>query len=118
MGKEIDTEVGKIILSEDVIATIAGAAAAECYGIVGMTAGRFRDGIATILGRENLSRGVDVSLGDDGIKVTVHIIVGYGTRISEVAQNVIEKVGYALEQATGLHVDQVNIRIEGVQVRD
>ncbi len=117
MGREIATDTGKIVLSEDVIATIAGVAATECYGVVGM-AGRLRDGIATILGRENLSRGVTVQVSDDGIVVTLHIIVGYGTRISEVAHNVIEKVSYALQEGTGLRVEQVNINVEGVQVRD
>jgi len=38
-GKESVTNLGRLVLSEEAIATIAGAAATECYGVVGM-AGR------------------------------------------------------------------------------
>lgn len=118
LPRHISTEVGRIVLSDEVIATIAGAAASECYGIVGMSSGRFRDGIATILGRDSISRGVEVDTSSEGLKLTLHIIVGYGTRISEVAHNVIEKVSYTLEQATGLRVEEVNIKVDGVQVKE
>ncbi len=118
MPRQLSTDVGKIVLSDEVIATIAGAAASECYGIVGMSSGRFRDGIATILGRENVSRGVEVDTSGEGIKLTLRIIVGYGTRISEVAHNVIDKVSYALEQATGIPVEKVVVEVDGVYVRE
>ena len=60
-GKEVDTGLGRLILSEEAIATIAGAAAIECYGVVGMAGKKMTDGIFEILGKENLSRGVSVS---------------------------------------------------------
>lgn len=36
MSIEIKTKYGQIDISTDVIATIAGGAAVDCYGIVGM----------------------------------------------------------------------------------
>ncbi len=116
MGKEINTELGRIAITDEVIATIAGVAATECYGIVGMSARRLKDGIAELLGRENLSKGVDVIVDQESVIVNLNVIVGYGTRISEVARNVKEKVKYTLEGTTGLSVSQVNVIVQGVNV--
>lgn len=116
MPREVTSEYGRITIAEDVIATIAGVAATECYGIVGMASRKLKDGLAELLGRENLTRGVEVSLEGDRVLVHLYVIVGYGTRISEVARNVLEQVRYAVEQATGLEVAEVNIRVQGVKL--
>ncbi len=41
----IDTELGQIILSEDVIATVAGYAAGDNFGIVGMSGKTAKDAL-------------------------------------------------------------------------
>ncbi len=115
MGKEVVTELGRITLSDEVIATMAGVASTECYGIVGM-AGSLRDGIAELLGRENLSKGVAVSLDDNSVEIDLYVVVGYGTRISEIARNVTDKVRYVVESSTGLKVTGVHIHVQGVKV--
>jgi uncharacterized alkaline shock family protein YloU len=81
-----------------------------------MAGSRFKDGIAELLGRENLARGVEVALEDDTVEIGLHIVVGYGTRISEIARNVTGKVRYVVESATGLTVRGVHIHVEGVKV--
>lgn len=116
MGKEVVTDLGRIHLAEDVIATMAGVATTECYGIVGMSGSRFKDGISDLLGRENLAKGVEVVMGEDAIEIDLHIVVGYGTRISEIARNVTGKVRYVVEGFTGLKVSSVRIHVEGVKV--
>lgn len=116
MGKEVVTDLGRIHLSDDVIATMAGVAATECYGIVGMAGSRLADGIAELLGRENLAKGVEVSVDEDTVEIDLHIVVGYGTRISEIARNVTEKVRYVVESYTGLRVRGVHIHVEGVKM--
>ena len=116
MGKEIRNSLGKIDISEEVIATIAGAAAVECYGLVGMASRKITDGFVDLLGRENLAKGVVVSLQDDKLVIDLYIIVGYGVRISEVAANVMERVRYTTQNLTGLTVHQVNVNVQDVRV--
>jgi len=116
MDREIQNELGRLSLSEEVIATIAGVAATECYGVVGMASRRMTDGIAELLGRENLSRGVDVAIEDGKAVITVNVVVGYGTRITEVARNMVDKVKYSVESATGLKVSRVKVNVQGVKV--
>jgi len=118
MSKVITNDVGKIIISQEVIATLAGIAATECFGIVGMASQKIKDGIVDLLGRETLSKGVQVDLKNEQVNISVYIIVSYGTKISEIAHNVIDKVKYSVEKYTGLKVDHVQINVQGVRVVD
>jgi len=113
----IETNLGNIEITNDVIATIAGVAAVECYGLVGMASRKqLKDGIVELLGRENLSRGVEVKEVDGELQIDLYIIVGYGTRIDEVANNVISTVKYSVEKYTGIMVGMININVQGVRV--
>ena len=44
MKGQIDTQYGKVLVEDDVIATYAGSVAVECFGIVGMAAVNMKDG--------------------------------------------------------------------------
>jgi len=119
MGRVITTDLGVVSISKEVIATLAGMAATECYGIVGMVSSRiFSDGISELLGREALSKGVEVAEKDDELYIKVNIVVGYGTKISVIAANVMEKVQYTVERYTGIVVNRVEVNIQGVRVVD
>lgn len=117
MSIDLQNEYGHVTITTDVVSTIAGGAAVECYGIVGMASKKqLRDGIAEILKKENFSKGVVVRQEDDKLHIDMYIIVGYGTKISEVAHNVQNQVKYTLNKTIGLSVDSVNIYIQGVRV--
>jgi uncharacterized alkaline shock family protein YloU len=117
MSTQLQTELGHVHVSDHVLSVIAGSAAMECYGLVGMASRKqFKDGIAELLGRENLSRGVEIRREGEATHVDLYIVVSYGTRISEVAHNVQSRVKYVLSEVTGLKVDYVNIIVQGVRV--
>ncbi len=117
MSIELKTKYGQIDISTEVIATIAGGAAIENYGIIGMASkNQLKDGITEILRKENFKRGIIVRQENDEVHIDMYIIVSYGTKISEVAHNVQTKVKYTLNQTVGLAVDSVNIFVQGVRV--
>lgn len=117
MSIELKTKFGQIDISNDVIATIAGGAAIDCYGIVGMASkNQIKDGLTDILRKENFTRGVIVRQVNDEVHIDMYIIVSYGTKISEIAHNVQSKVKYTLDITVGLAVESVNIYVQGVRV--
>jgi uncharacterized alkaline shock family protein YloU len=117
MSIELKTKLGQIDISNEVIATIAGGAAIDCYGIVGMASkNQIKDGLTDILRRDNFTKGVIVRQQNEEVHIDMYIIVSYGTKISEVAHNVQSKVKYTLDQTVGLSVDSVNIFVQGVRV--
>ncbi|MTV22788.1 Asp23/Gls24 family envelope stress response protein [Staphylococcus delphini] len=116
MALEITNDYGSIDISNEVIASIVGGKAVECYGIVGMASRQqVRDGIAEILGHENYAKGIVVREDNGVLDVDMHIIVSYGVKISEVAQNVQSTVKYTLENTLKLKVNSVNIFVQGVR---
>lgn len=117
MSIRIDNEFGSVQINSEVIANIAGSAAVECYGLVGMASKSPTSGIVSLLMRENLSKGVKVHVDPEGIVIDLYVIVQFGTKISVVANNIIEKVKYHVENQTGTKVLKVNLNIEGVRVQ-
>lgn len=112
----IKNDLGTVYITEDVLAIIAGYSAIECAGIVAMASKRATDGIVELLGRENLRRGVTVTLNENVVTVNLYIIVEYGVSIAAVAKTAIETVKYRLESVAGVIVDKVNVTVEGIRV--
>lgn len=106
-------DVGSIRIADEVVGIVAGLAATEVAGVAGMSAGLV-GGIAEMLGKKNLSKGVKVEVGEREAAVDLYIIVEYGVRIPDVALRVQENVKRAIESMTGLDVVEVNIHIQGV----
>ena len=119
MKGQMDTQLGKVIIDNDVIATYAGAVAVECFGIVGMAAVNMKDGLVKLLKRDYLSHGIKVTV-DVHNKITFdfHVIVSYGVSINTVAENLTETVRYKVEEFTGMEIAKINIYVEGVRVID
>lgn len=116
MAQEIQSQYGKILIREEVIAVISGVAAMECYGLVGMAPRNVQEELTDLLRRDNLERGVDVQFSDDSISIQLYIVVEYGVKISEVARNVQERVKYAVETMLGLKVERINVKVQSVRV--
>ena len=116
MSTTLPGSVGQVEISDDVLATVAGAAAVECYGLVGMASRKISEGIAEILGRDAISKGVQVTQDEGRLYIDLYIIVVYGVKITEVAYNVMDKVRYEVEKVSGLPVAEVNVNVQGVRV--
>ena len=112
----IQNDLGKIIIDENVIATLVGYATVECAGIVGMASKRATDGLVEMLGRENMRRGVRVSLNGSSAAVSVFIVVEYGVSIGAVAKTVMESIKYRVEDMSGLEITNVDVTVEGIRI--
>ena len=117
MALEINNDLGHVSISDDVSASVAGGTAVSCYGIIGMASkNQVKDGITEILGKENYSKGIKVKKDEGKLIIDLYIIVMYGTKISEIANNVQSSVKYQIEKTLGVKVDEVNIFIQGIKV--
>ena len=116
MEYKISNDLGLITISEDVLLKVAGYAALECYGIVGMASKRTTDGLVQLIGKENLGRGVRIRPSADSVDVDLFIIVEYGISISAVASTIIDTVKYKVEHLTGIKVGKVNVSVEDIRV--
>jgi uncharacterized alkaline shock family protein YloU len=108
-------KVGEVQIADEVVAVIAGLAATEVKGVAA-TSGNVTNEIAGKFGKKNLSKGVKVMVNEDTVSVDMALTLEYGYGIPEVAKQVQEKVKLAIENMTGLQVQDVNIRIAGVNI--
>ena len=113
MTAVIKNELGTITMNEELIASIAGFAAGENYGIVAMNSKTAGDALLQLVGGENVKRGV---LEDQSIDIDLYVTLMYGVSLPAVAANTISNVKYRVEELTGLKVKHVNIYVEAVRV--
>jgi uncharacterized alkaline shock family protein YloU len=107
---------GVIRISDDVIADLAGYAALQTFGVVGMASPTVRDGVAQLLSRDRLRKGIRVS-GEDGVKrVDLFVILEHGTSLAEVARNLADRVRYVLEKYGSVRVSEVEVHVQGIKV--
>ena len=119
MQGQMETNLGKIVIESDVIATYAGSVAVECFGIVGMAAVNMKDGLVKLLKKDYLNHGISVFIDENNeITLDFHVIISYGVSIATVADNLMETVKYKEESFTGMTVKAMNIYVEGVRVID
>jgi uncharacterized alkaline shock family protein YloU len=116
MECKINNELGQITINEEVLLKVAGYATLECYGIVAMSSKRAKDGLVEWLGGENLTKGVDLRVTNEGIDIDLYIIVEYGVSIVEVCKIIRSQVCYKIENMTGAKVRRVNVSVEGIRI--
>lgn len=106
-------KLGEISISDDVIGIIASLTVIEIEGVYSMSGG-FAGGLANVLGRSDLSRGVKIDKDDNEVKVELYLILEYEYSIPDLAWKIQDKVKRTLEAMTGLNIIEVNIHVQGV----
>ncbi len=110
-------EHGMIRISDDVVAIVAGLAASKANGIASMSGG-ITEGWAKRVSGKNLTKGVSVEVGQMETAIDLRVIVEYGVPIHDVCRELQKEVKEAIENMTGLQVMEVNVKVEGVEIKD
>lgn len=118
MSEQIEKyESGTIRIASEVVRIIAGLAASEVKGVAGMSGGMV-DGFAELLKKKSLAKGVKVEVGEKQCAIDLFLVIEYGSKIPDIAYQVQENVKRAVESMTGLEVVEVNVHIQGVELRN
>lgn len=117
MSGRLENDNGTIIIPAEVIANMAGIAATQCYGVVGMASRNKADGLVNLLKKDALNKGIKVTVSEDQhLTIDLHIIVEYGVNISTICENIINNVKYYVETMTGFTVKKINVYVESIRV--
>ncbi|MGM9813553.1 MAG: Asp23/Gls24 family envelope stress response protein [Candidatus Enteromonas sp.] len=121
MNIDQKTPYGGIGISLEAIAMVAGNAASECYGVVGL-ASKTRnlvDNVALLLKSSEFSKGVAIRRdAKKGYEVDIYIIGAAGVKLSEVLSEVQKKVKYDLERTFSMKFSAVNVYLQDVKERE
>ena len=108
---------GGVHIANDVLADLAGYTALECYGVVGMASPSLKDGVAQVLSRERLRKGVVITGEGEAVKVDLYVVIEHGTKLTEVAHSLAERVEYVLTTHADVEVEGVEVHVQDVKVR-
>ncbi|MDQ0340312.1 putative alkaline shock family protein YloU [Caldalkalibacillus uzonensis] len=104
---------GVVRIADDVVAVIASIATLDTEGITSMSGG-IVEGFARRVSGKQVHKGVQVNINNNEAAIHLRVIVQYGQKIDDVCRNVQRNVKEAVENMTGLYVNEVNVRVEGV----
>lgn len=116
-NKQYITQVqdnGTVMISEEVITTIAAQSVSEVEGVVSMSVKPGAD-IVELLGKKNWGKGIRVTIGqEDELHIDCNVVLAYGQSVVTVAAAVQNAVTGAVESMTGVKVAAVNVNVCGI----
>ena len=111
-----ETRLGKGEISEDYLEKLIGHEVTSCFGVVGMVPRRVKQKLYNRFTKSNMAdTGIIVSGSGDSIAVEIHIVVTYGININAIAVSITEKVKHVVMEYTGLDIQKVTVKIDGIQ---
>lgn len=111
------SELGNIRIADDVVKAIAAKAAVDVEGVYKL-AGGVVDEVSKMLGKKRLTNGVKVEVGEVECSIEVYLIVKYGYKIPEVAEEVQKTVLEEVSKLSGLKVVEVNVYVQNVRMEE
>jgi len=112
-----EKELGDISVSKDVVAIIVAMEATKVKGVVGLTAGR-KGMSAPLLDKNNLTKGIEVSMNQKEVAITISLVADYTVGIYQTAMETQKNVKKAIETMSGLNVSKVNINVLDVKFKE
>lgn len=111
-----ETRLGKIDISEDYLSKLIGNEVTSCFGVVGMVPNNSKQKLLGKFSKEEpINTGIRVIGNSDTVNVELHIVVTYGMNINAIAASITEKVKYTVKEATGITVNKVIVKVDGIK---
>jgi len=107
-------ENGRVMISEDVIATIVAQSLRDVEGVVSLNSKAGAD-LAEIIGKKNWGKGIKISIGEEEeLYIDCDLIIAYGQSVVTVSKAAQEAVVTSLEAMANVKVKAVNINVCGI----
>lgn len=116
MSVKTSNKFGKITISDEAIAVVAGSAALDCYGVINLVAKKLSDNFSELFKKKPLSSGVKVLTIENRIQIDLYVVLKYGVSLNAVCESLKSAVKYSVEFFTGMIVESVNVNVMGVRV--
>lgn len=108
-------DTGSIMISAEVVSSIAAIALREVEGVYGLTSGTNLD-IGNIIGKKNFRKGIRVAFTEDGMEISCNLVVKMGSAVMTVAKKAQESIAEEVTTMTGVRPERVNVNVCGIAV--
>lgn len=113
-----DTGMGKIQISDDVIASVVRKYTLSVPGVARLVGQSIVGGLAGIIGKKVQDRAIRVDMEGEHVNITVNVVVRFGEHVPTVATNIQNVCRKYIEELTGQQVDQVNVIVQNLEEED
>lgn len=107
----------KLTFNEDVIAKIAGKAIQNINGILSMNGNLLNDITERFRSTDDVTKGIDVEVGDKQVALDLSIILEYGANAHTVFEQILQRLSSEIEGMTGLKVVEANVEVNDVMTK-
>ena len=112
----IQNHLGRIRYTKAFFNTLISSAVTSCFGVAGlMPAGKSEEFFCSlpIIGKFlGESKGINIRISEDKVRIALHISVVYGTNTTTLIDNIQEKLSFTISEQTGLTVEKVDVYID------
>lgn len=108
-------ENGSIMISEEVIASIASIAIRDVEGVYGLCTGTGFD-IGNIVGKKNFRKGISVKFVDTEMEISCNLVIKMGSSVMGVAKAVQEAIAEEITNMAGIRPARVNVNVSAIAV--
>ena len=115
MSAKTNNIYGRIMISSGTIQRFVSSVAVDCYGIMGFASFNTMDSIISFFKFGSKVKGVKVHTSGNRISIDLSVIVKYGVSIKAVSEALKESVKYKVERFTGMVVEVINVKVNGVK---
>ena len=115
MSAKTNNIYGRIMITSGAIQRYVDSVALDCYGIVGFASIDLWDSIISFFKRRSKVKGVKIRTIGNRITIDLSVVVKYGVSIKAVSEALKESVKYKVERFTGMVVQTINVKVNGVK---
>ncbi len=111
MSTDSSTPYGNIQITTQAIASVVARTVLECYGVVGLTGkdpgSKLCDG--------DYSRGIQIHEEKIGYSISVYVCLFHGVKITEIANQIQNKLTYVLEKTFSIPFKKVGVYVNDLK---
>ncbi len=109
---KLENHLGTIDISDKYFINLVGSHVINCFGVAAMAPSPKK-----FFGKRQvgIDKGICIKVKNNKLIIDLHIIVTYGTNISEIVKSIMHKVAYVVEDKTGFNVGKVNVYVESMK---
>ncbi len=110
-----ETMLGQVEFTSGYLKKLIGHAVTSCYGVASMVPRGKQRLIDMISKKDRIDKGIILKGNIDSVSIELNITVSYGMNINAIAKSIMHKVQYTVENTTGIKVDRVAVRVNGIE---
>ncbi len=119
-GIETRNGLGAIKISENVFETIVRKAILSVDGVTRLAGGTLANSIASIIGSQKMTEhgAINLEVDENGLNIEIKLNVYYGVNIPQIAADIQNVIGSAINLITGIPVGSVSIIVQDLEKRE